>query len=104
MTFAYDAPGRNAVRHLQDYQRAQQEVASILPSTFGMDSAEAVYGAALEVMGVDTSDLARHPAALRPVFLARCRGGAAPRIAMDSASHDERAKRFPNGDRLGRVA
>ena len=90
-----------AVRALNAFRRAEVETSSVLRSTLACDSADAVYAAALSAVGVDTTDLVRHPGALRAAWQTRQNGGARRSVAMDSAAISDREKRFPHAGRLG---
>lgn len=64
------------------------------------DSAEAVYRAGLDVLGIDVTGV--HPSAYRAILSAQPKPGdaPAPRPAMDAAATADYANRFPDSNRL----
>ena len=95
---------REAVKEMAAVQNAREEVAPFVGNIPAMDSAGAVYLAALERMGHDTSGVGSYPAAAKALFHAWRSHGALTRPtrrpAMDAAATTKRAEMFPNGGRL----
>ena len=97
-----DAPGAHFVN-----QGGEEVVDAIARIEGGVDevhadSAEGVYKAALEVMGVKTEGI--HASAYKAILEAQPKPGAAkPRIASDSARPQGFADRFPSAAALRKV-
>lgn len=78
---------------------ARREVRPVVGDVIALDSAEAIYGFALDEMKVEHKDVTGVPA-IRAVFKAAMTNRAsspAPLVAMDAAAFD---KRFPNVSRI----
>jgi len=101
-----DYQTRAAVRAMQEIAQAQADVAPVVGSLPAMDSAAAVYTAALKLMGTPPSDVqavSGTTAGSRIMFeLVRDRNRriGRPMVAMDAAGEDRRKAMFPNWDRL----
>lgn len=98
------------VRAMQEIVQAHADVAPVVGSLPAMDSAAAVYGAALKQMGASDKDIravSRTTAGAKLMFQMvrdRHRGAGRTTVAMDAATSDDYAARFgANATRLKRV-
>ena len=85
-------------RDLLEAEEARRAVRSVVGDVLGMDSAEAIYGFALDHMKVARKGVSGAPA-LRAIFDAAAKAEAThvPRVAMDSAGL---AEQFPDAARF----
>ncbi len=105
-TITYDTAGyrprrASSVEQFQELRRAEAECAAYVPNALAMDSADEVYCAALDRMGVDTGELAQHRGAAAAVFRARRANGLTAVRPMTTAERKAFDERFPNARRLG---
>lgn len=84
------------IARVRGIQEAEEIVKPFVGKLVAMDSAEAVYKAALDFMKVDTKDV--HPSAYKAVLLAQPKPGDGKRttVARDSSPSAEVAELFPN--------
>jgi hypothetical protein len=95
----------DTVARMQAIHVAEKEVAPFIGAlAVAMDSADAVYKLALDAAKIDTKGV--HPSAFRAMvgMLTKPGDTPKPRVAMDAASVDDFAKRFPNAAKLKRVS
>jgi len=85
-------------KSLMDCKEAEREVRAVVGDVMGMDSAEAVYGFALDHLKVDRAGV-EGVAALRALYRVASAKQAAPVMAQDSGATAEAYKQFPG---LGR--
>lgn len=104
---AVDAARRDTeqatITRLRGIQEAEEAVKPYVGKlAVAMDSADAVYKAALEILKVDVKDV--HPSAYRHILAAQPKPGEAPkpRVAQDAALPTEMSEVFPDARRLGR--
>jgi 8-oxo-dGTP pyrophosphatase MutT (NUDIX family) len=103
---AVDATARDVeaktIARLRGIVEAEEVVKPYVGKLTAMDSAEAVYKAALETLKVDVKDV--HPSAYKAVLVAQPKPGDEPKrvIAHDSALSSDLLEAFPGADRLGR--
>ena len=79
------------MRGVQDAEAAVQPYVGKL--AIAADTAEGVYKAALEIMGINVADV--HPSAFKVILESQPKPGASVRIAVDSARPEGFADRFP---------
>ncbi|NPT59094.1 DUF2213 domain-containing protein [Paraburkholderia elongata] len=103
---AVDAARRDTeqatIARLHGIQEAEEAVKPYVGKLAAMDSADAVYKAALEILKVDVKGV--HPSAYKAVLMAQPKPGDEPRrvIASDSATPpSDMAECFPNVHRIG---
>ena len=100
---ASKAAEEKTIARMRGVQAAEEAVKPFVGKlTLAADSAEGVYKAALEVMGVKTEGI--HASAYKAILEAQPKPGAAkPRIASDSARPQGFADRFPSAAALRKV-
>lgn len=92
---------QRTIERLRGIQEAESVVEPYVGRLTAMDSAEAVYKSALEIMKVDVKDV--HPSAYKAVLLAQPKPGDSPRqrpMASDSATPVDMSEIFPNANRV----
>ncbi len=91
---------KRTIARIRGIAEAEEVVRPYVGKLTAMDSAEGVYKAALEVMGVDVAGI--HPSAYKAVLTAHPKPGDAPRrtVAQDSALPADMSEAFPNVNRL----
>lgn len=102
---ATDAARKDAeqatIARLRGIQAAEEEVKPYVGKLAAMDSADAVYKAALDILKVDVKDV--HPSAYRAILLAQPKETPKPaRIAQDSSATNAIFEAFPGADRIAR--
>jgi 8-oxo-dGTP pyrophosphatase MutT (NUDIX family) len=104
---ACDAAARDAeqktIARLRGIAEAEEIAKPYVGKLTAMDSAEAIYKAALDVLKIDVAGV--HPSAYKAVLVAQPKPGDAPpkaRIASDSQLPGDFSDAFPNAHRLGR--
>ena len=100
---ASKAAEEKTIARMRGVQAAEEAVKPFVGKlAIAADSAEGVYKAALEVMGVKTEGI--HASAYKAILEAQPKPGAAkPRIASDSARPQGFADRFPSAAALRKV-
>jgi 8-oxo-dGTP pyrophosphatase MutT (NUDIX family) len=90
------------ITRLRGIAEAEEVVKPYVGKLTAMDSAEAVYKAALEVMKIDVAGV--HPSAYKAVLVAQPKPGdmPKPRVAADAAMPSDFLEAFPGADRIGR--
>jgi hypothetical protein len=90
------------ITRLRGIAEAEETVKPYVGKLTAMDSAEAVYKAALEVLKIDVAGV--HPSAYKAVLVAQPKPGDTPkpRVAADSAMPSDFLEAFPGADRIGR--
>lgn len=94
----------SANKRASEIRTAEREVRPYMGElAVSYDSADAIYTAALEALGIKTEGL--HPSALRPLLLHQPKPESGkkplPKPAMDSSSENEFYDRFPDAKRIG---
>lgn len=79
---------------------AREEVKPVLGNVTTFDTADAVYGAALDHLKIEHKDV--HPSAWRALFQAATKQGAAPAIVGDAKPAKSMSESIPHLNRLGR--
>ncbi|NKI68952.1 DUF2213 domain-containing protein [Collimonas pratensis] len=103
---ACDATARDTeaktIARLRGISEAEKIVKPFVGELVAMDSAEAVYKAALKTLGVDTKDI--HPSAFKAVLMAQPKPDEVrkPVIAADSKPSTDLMDAFPDANRLDR--
>lgn len=87
------------IRELQAIRAAEAEVAPYAGQIMGMDSANAIYRAALEKMGHDVTEVPAH-APMKPIFTALKGKRGRSNIAQDASSRESFDQMFPNAVKL----
>jgi hypothetical protein len=88
-----------AIKRIRAIAEAETVVQPWVGKLVAQDSAESVYRAALETLGVDVSGI--HPSAFRAVLQAQPKPDAnRPRVAMDSAAVKGFADRYPQASKV----
>jgi uncharacterized protein len=101
---AVKATEKSTIARLNAIHEAHDVVAASAAGKIALacDSAEAVYKAGLDVLGIDVAGV--HPSAYRAILVAQPKPGDAPakqaRIATDAASTDRFNKLFPDAPRV----
>lgn len=104
ITAAVKATEARTIARLNAIQEAHEVVAASAAGKIAIacDSAEAVYKAGLDVLGIDVAGV--HPSAYRAILTAQPKPGDAPapktRQAMDAAGADDFKKLFPDAPRV----
>lgn len=103
ITAAREGGKADALAEFKAIREAEEAVRPLVGTVVAMDSAEAVYRFALDSLGIDAKGI--HASALPAmVKLAADRKPAKnTRVAMDSASADDFAKRFPTATKIARA-
>jgi 8-oxo-dGTP pyrophosphatase MutT (NUDIX family) len=98
---AKDAEAKTIAR-LRGIQEAEEVVKPYVGKLTAMDSADAVYKAALEVLKVDIKGV--HPSAYKAILVAHPKPGESRKtvVAQDSAIPTDFSEVFPDANRLGR--
>lgn len=89
---------RETMQQFRDIAAAEEEVRPYVGKLAAMDSANDVYKAALEIMGVEVKGV--HPSAYRAILQAHGKPSESRRTASDSAPLPDMAEAFPNSARL----
>lgn len=97
---AVTAAEQATIKRMNAIRQAEKEVQPIIGEVVAQDSAEAIYKLALDHAKVDVAGV--HPSAYGAMVRMLPKPGDTPkpRIAMDAASNDDFAKRFPTAGKL----
>ncbi len=100
MDAAIDTAVKAALAAERALHAAREDVKPVLGNVTTFDSAEAVYGAALDHLKIDRKDV--HPSALRALFQAATKQGALAPVVGDAKPVKTMADAIPHLNRLGR--